>query len=203
MKNLAKKVSAEEDDEYRFGEKVKAIRSRKKLSLRDLAERTGLSVGMLSQIERGVTNPSLKTLTKLRVGLGIPLSAFFDDEGASAPGAFHSVVRRRAARPTLDIGEGILKVLLSPATAVDLQVMMLVIEPGGGTKDTVVGVPGEKACVVIKGTVSIILDEERYILEEGDTIQFNAETPHVIHNPGRVQAQMTWIINQRPKERHI
>ena len=65
---------------HRFGETVKAFRSRKGLSLRELALRTGLSVGILSQIERNVTSPSLKTLTKLRIGLGVPLSALFEDE---------------------------------------------------------------------------------------------------------------------------
>lgn len=203
MEKLVEKRSRA-SEEHRFGQTVKAFRIQKKLSLRDLAQRTGLSVGMLSQIERNVTSPSLKTLTKLRIGLEVPLSAFFEDKGdAPGPSAYHSVVRKKTARPTLDIGDGILKVLLSPATAVDLQIMMLIIRPGGGTKDTVIGIPGEKAAVVVKGTLNVTLGDQSHTLEEGDTIQFNAETPHSILNPGRKEAQVMWIIEQRPKERHI
>ena len=190
--------------EHRFGETVKGFRLRGGLSLRDLAVRTGLSVGMLSQLERNVTSPSLKTLTKLRIGLGVPLSALLEDEGdAPGPDAQHSLVRRKLSRPTLDIGDGVLKVLLSPATASNLQVMMLVVTPGGGTGATVVGVPGEKAAIVLKGTLDVTVADEAYTLQEGDTIQFDAELPHSFSNPGQAEAQIMWIIGQRPAERHI
>ncbi len=202
--NVQLKEGPPEVADRQFGDTVKAFRGRKGLSLRELALRTGLSVGMLSQIERNVTSPSLKTLTKLRIGLGVPLSAMFEDAG-DAPGqaAQHSKVRKKIGRPTLDIGEGVLKTLLSPATASNLQLMMLMIKPGGGTKDTVVGVPGEKAALVIKGALEIAVADERYTLEEGDTIQFDAETPHSFRNPGHIEAHVMWVIGQLPAERHI
>lgn len=190
--------------EHRFGETVKAFRVRSGLSLRELSTRTGLSVGMLSQIERNVTSPSLKTLTKLRVGLGVPLSAMFEDEGElPGPDAHHSLVRRKVSRPTLEIGEGVSKILLSPASALNLQVMMLVVKPDGGTRDTVVGVPGEKAVVVMKGTMELTVSGETHVLEEGDTMQFDAEQPHSFSNPGKTDAQVMWIIGQLPAQRHI
>lgn len=202
--NVRLAESASEAPDREFGETVKAFRIRKGLSLRELSLRTGLSVGMLSQIERNVTSPSLKTLTKLRIGLDVPLSALFEDDGeAPGPGATHSPVRKKSARPTLDIGEGVLKVLLSPASASNLQLMMLVIQPGGGTKDTVVGVPGEKAALVLKGTLEITVAEETHLLSEGDTIQFDAETPHSFRNPAGTEAQILWVIGQLPAERHI
>lgn len=191
-------------ESHRFGQTVRAFRVRSGLSLRELALRTGLSVGMLSQIERNVTSPSLKTLTKLRIGLDVPLSALFEDAGdAPGPRGPHSIVRKRAARPALDIGEGVLKILLSPATALNLQVMMLAVKPDGGTKDTVVGVPGEKAVVVMKGVLEITVGDETHLLHEGDTIQFDAETPHSFRNPGRGETEVMWVIGQVPAERHI
>lgn len=191
-------------ESHRFGETVKAFRLRKGVSLRELALRTGLSVGMLSQIERNVSSPSLKSLTKLRIGLDVPLSALFEDTGdAQGPTGTRSIVRKQAARPTLDLGEGVVKILLSPATALNLQVMMLSIEPNGGTKDTVVGVPGEKAAVVMKGELEITVGGETYLVHEGDTIQFDAETPHSFLNPGHSETQVIWIIGQLPAERHI
>lgn len=197
-------MAAPDLHDHRFGATVKAFRLRSGLSLRDLSTRTGLSVGMLSQIERNVTSPSLKTLTKLRVGLGVPLSAMFEDKGElPGPDAPHSVVRRKSSRPTLDIGEGVLKILLSPASASNLQVMMLVVKAGGGTRDTVVGVPGEKAVVVLKGALEVSVAGEAHLLEEGDTMQFDAELPHSFSNPGKTETQVMWIIGQLPAQRHI
>ena len=190
-------------EEHRFGETAKAFRLQKGFSLRELAQRTGLSVGMLSQIERNVTSPSLKTLTKLRIGLDVPLSAFFGEPGPGADAAVQSAVRRKAARPTLDIGDGILKVLLSPASATNLQLMILVVQPKGGSKDTVIGVPGEKAVTVMKGVLEITVGETTHALQEGDTLQFDAETPHTFRNPGRTETQLMWVIAQLPPRQHI
>jgi transcriptional regulator with XRE-family HTH domain len=192
-------------EEHRFGELAKSFRIQKGLSLRELAQRTGLSVGMLSQIERNVTSPSLKTLTKLRIGLDVPLSAFFGDHDGHAPdpSATHAAVRKKAARPTLDIGDGILKVLLSPAAATNLQLMVLVISPKGGTKDTVIGIPGEKAVVVMQGVLEITVGDATHTLHEGDTLQFDAELPHSFRNPGKSQTRVMWVIAQLPAQRHI
>lgn len=208
MKGAARITEAEQGhpplESHRFGETVRAFRLRRGLSLRELALRTGLSAGMLSQIERNVSSPSLKTLTKLRIGLDVPLSALFEDTGdASGSIGSHSIIRRQAARPTLDLGEGVLKILLSPATALNLQVMMLSVEPNGGAKDTVVGLPGEKAVVVMRGQLEITVGGETYLVREGDTIQFDAETPHSFINPGHSETQVIWIIGQLPAERHI
>ena len=207
MRNLA--IAAKEQPEterplsHRFGERMKAFRVRKGLSLRELSARTGLSVGILSQTERNVTSPSLKTLTKLRIGLGVPLSAFFEDEEAPSDGSAHSIVRRKAARPNLNLGEGVHKQLLSPATASNLQVMMLVVAPHGGTGDTVLGVPGEKAAVVLSGSLEITVGSDVIALDEGDAVQFDAETPHAFRNTGTEDAQVLWIVSQTPAERHI
>ncbi len=195
--------AVEQPAAHRFGETVKAFRLRKGLSLRELALLTGLSVGILSQIERNVTSPSLKTLTKLRIGLGVPLSALFDDEGGNPEGLAYPNVRRKGARPKLDLGDGILKQLVSPATASNLQVMMLVVAPNGRTGETVTGVPGEKAALVLAGSLEITIGPDVILLEEGDAVQFNAETPHAFRNAGAHEAQVLWVISQVPAERHI
>ena len=196
-------ADGEKPTAHRFGETVKSFRARKGLSLRELALRTGLSVGILSQIERNVTSPSLKTLTKLRIGLGVPLSALFEDEEGGQGDNAYPNVRRKVSRPELDLGEGVLKQLVSPSTAVNLQVMMLVVSAGGGTGDTVVGVPGEKAAVVIAGSLEITIGPDVIALDEGDAVQFDAEKPHSFRNVGPREARVLWVISQTPAERHI
>lgn len=190
-------------EEHRFGETVKALRVQKGFSLRELGQRTGLSVGMLSQIERNVTSPSLKTLTKLRAGLQVPLSAFFGQPGGDSGHVLSSRVRRRAARPTLDIGDGMLKILLSPASATNLQLMILIVRPNGGSKDSVIGLPGEKAVSVMQGTLEMTVGDTTYSLQEGDTLQFDAESPHSFRNPGKTDTRLLWVIVQLPPRQHI
>jgi len=162
-----------------------------------------LSVGILSQIERNVTSPSLKTLTKLRIGLGVPLSALFDDEDGGTETSGAPGVRRNSARPRLDLGEGVLKQLVSPATASNLQLMVLVVAPGGRSGETVTGVPGEKAALVLVGSLELTVGADQVVLEAGDAFQFNAETPHAFRNVGNGETRVLWVISQTPAERHI
>ena len=76
--------------------------------------------------------------------------------------------------------------------------MMLVVSSGGGTGDTVVGVPGEKAAVVIAGSLEITIGPDVIALDEGDAVQFDAETPHSFRNVGSREARVLWVISQTP-----
>ena len=69
------------------------------MSLQTLADRADISVGMLSHIERGISTPSLKSLSRIRGALGVPLSSLFEDEAAAKT----DYLRRRGNRPILDL----------------------------------------------------------------------------------------------------
>src|SRR4051794_19021375 len=98
-----------------LGHTIKRLRTQRALSLQRLAELSDVSVGMLSHIERGLTSPSLRTLTKIRLALDVPISALFESSGEAEGVDF---VRRSTSRPILDLGaEHLVKELLSPPNA--------------------------------------------------------------------------------------
>ena len=127
-----------------LGARIRELRSERNLTLAKLSLKSQISVGMLSHIERGKTSPSLKTLERLRVALDIPLASFFGP--SHARGREDGVVVRAGLRATLPFSKwGLTKELLSPPGHSDLDMLMLVIEPGGSSGSEPWQRSGEKA----------------------------------------------------------
>jgi transcriptional regulator with XRE-family HTH domain/alpha-ketoglutarate-dependent taurine dioxygenase len=115
-----------------LGVRLKELRSEKRMTLTDLSQRSQVSVGMLSHIERGQTSPSLKTLERLRLALEVPLAHFFAEDVPQSDE--RGIVTRAVDRRTLNFQKlGLTKELLSPANRSGLELLMLVVEPGGGS----------------------------------------------------------------------
>jgi transcriptional regulator with XRE-family HTH domain len=199
------------------GSTLRAVRKAKGLSLKSLAASAGVSVGMISQVERGTANPSIRILERLRVALEVPLSALLErpasnamlhlvgagaGEARAAAGpapATPGFVRRAADRPTFNAAGStpILKELLSPADAEGLRLMILNV-PALATITEVLMAPGIKAGLVLDGKAGLTVGGETAILEEGDSFQFDSALPHSIHNPTRRLARLLWIISTLP-----
>lgn len=206
----ALRVEATEDDfdalvePALVGARIRGLRQGKGLTLSELAQRSGISVGMLSQIERDLANPSLRTLTRIRMALEVPLSALFAEERAPASLGDPDFVRRGGRRPRLDLGPDlVVKELLSSAVAVNMQFMVLGIPPGGGSGNSVLMYPAEKAGLVLRGRFWLRVGEQVAILEEGDSFQFDSALPHRFWNESDQPAQVLWIIGQTLPERHL
>lgn len=186
-----------------LGKTIRRLRLERKLSLQQLSSRTEISVGMLSHIERGISSPSLKSLTRIRLALGVPISALFEETEQSRQ-AEARYVRRHNERPSLDLGpELLVKELLSPSTARDLQFMILHIPPGGGSGEVPYSSPGEKAGFVLEGTLRVHIGEDMVDIHAGDSIQFDSSIPHRFGNPTGTASKVLWIIGQLPLERHL
>lgn len=185
------------------GVRIRELRLARKLSLQDLATASGVSVGMLSQIERGMANPSLRTLTRIRMALNVTLSALFSDSpGEREPGI--DFVRRASSRPRLDLGPGyVRKELLSSAIARNLQFMILNIPPGGGSGSSPMAYPAEKGGLVLEGEFRLSVAGYEAVLREGDSFQFDSALPHHFRNTGAVKARVLWIIGQTLPERQL
>jgi transcriptional regulator with XRE-family HTH domain len=162
------------------GSTLRAVRKAKGLSLKSLAASAGVSVGMISQVERGTANPSIRILERLRVALEVPLSALLERPASNAAGS-----------------TPILKELLSPADAEGLRLMILNV-PALATITEVLMAPGIKAGLVLDGKAGLTVGGETAILEEGDSFQFDSALPHAIHNPTRRLARLVWIISTLP-----
>jgi transcriptional regulator with XRE-family HTH domain len=181
-----------EIDAAAMGARVRAIRQRLGLSSTELALRAGLSVGVISQIERGQANPSLRTLERLRLALDVPLMVLL--EGPGSAGAEPAFVRRRHARPQLMVGDmGLCKEILSPPDTDGLRFMVVTMPPGAQSVDVLIG-PGQKAGLVLKGQISLTVHDEQVQIAEGDSFQFSSDVKHGFVNNSDQPAEVLWIM---------
>ncbi len=177
-----------------IGRRLRELRSERSLSIASLARLAGLSAGLISQIERGTSNPSVKTLEKLRHALGANIWEFRDVATAPSEASF---VRRADSRPKVLVGtNGFSKELLSPRNNNDLRFMILTLPPGSRNSETLYG-PGDKGGYVIDGMVRLAVGGEVADLAEGDSFQFSSSLPHAIENPFAAAARVMWIISIR------
>jgi transcriptional regulator with XRE-family HTH domain len=187
------------------GSVIRKVRQERGLSLQQLADASAVSIGTLSQIERNVANPSLRMLTNIRQALRIPLSALFADDIAHADDPDDPpFVRRADRRPLLDLGpRHMVKELLSPSGAEDMQFMILAIPGGGSSGDQALSYACEKAGVVLDGEFTLTVGEQSSVLRAGDSFQFWGAAPHSISNHTTQTARVVWIIGKTLIERHL
>jgi transcriptional regulator with XRE-family HTH domain len=191
------------EEDRQLGQRVRMMRRERNLSVKDLAQLASLSTGMVSQIERGLSTPSLRSLRLLSVALSVPMSWFFAVPDHPTQSGSPYVVRRGDRRLLRLTPTGVMKELLSPNTDDRLMEMYeLTLEAGGSSGADFYNHEGEKAGVVVAGTLRLWLHEESYILKEGDSFQFPSALPHRFDNPGRHLARVLWI-NSPPAPKRI
>lgn len=175
-----------------LGSQLRQRRRVKNLTLAELAQQSRLSVGLLSQIERGITAPSLKSMTQICSALGIPMSWLFDSGPADDPQEKGLVVRR-GSRRRLDLGSyGVTKELLSPDLGGEMQIYLVSIRPGGQSGPERYSHRGEEGGLVLSGTLELTVEDRVVILYEGDSFRFSSERPHRFSNPGNTQTSVVW-----------
>lgn len=180
-----------------IGEKLRSWRTENGLTLAVLAEACALSIGYISQVERGLANPSLETLKRLTDAMGHRVGELFDDGPAgdgAADGGRYWITRRDARKKIQYPGSGIINELLSP----DLRHMLEVIwvqAPVGATSG---GHPhshaGEECGFVVAGSMMFWVDGEEQVLEEGDSIYLDSTVPHRWKAVGSTELRALWLI---------
>ena len=165
------------------GPRIRALRDAMSLSLRDLADRSGVSAQMLSQVERGETSPTLAVATKIAAGLELTLSQLLRlDEGQ------HVAVSRAAERRSSRRGGHMIEELTPPLPGQRADVSLHVLDPGattGGAADPPMHEPGSReTAVVLAGDLALVIEGERHELHQGDSVTFDADLPHHFENEG-------------------
>jgi transcriptional regulator with XRE-family HTH domain len=169
------------------------------MTLQEVAKASGVSVGMLSQVERDLSNPSLRVLSGIRSALDVPVSALFQEPMQASLDPEY--VRRVGRRPRIELGQ-MSKELLSSGTPHNLQFMILHIEPSGSSGDAPLNYPAEKAGMVLSGELLLTVGEEEALLYEGDSFIFGSSTPHKFRNPTNETTKVLWIIGA-VADRHL
>jgi len=170
-----------------LGEKLRAARRRRGLSLREASGLAGLSVSHLSAIERGTRNISLAGLQRLAVALGISVSDLF----GSSSGSGRLVHAGR--RPVLDTGDRQVRVESLAVGAQLLEPHLYVVQPGGGSEGSYHH-DGEEMVYVLRGEVEFWLNElERHVVQAGDCLTFPSSLRHRWRNCGAERLEMLWV----------
>lgn len=173
-----------EVDPVVVGQRVKALREAMQLSLRDLAERSGVSAPMLSQVERGETSPTLSVAARIARGLDLTLSQLLRlDEAA------HVVIVTKDQRrqgPSKAKGHRY-EMVTPPLPGQRVMLSVHTLDPGastGGEGDSPIHEPGSRETLLVeKGALDLMIDGERRTINEGDSVTFDADLPHHFENP--------------------
>lgn len=162
-----------------IGSKIREKRKELGFNLKELAEKTDLTPGFLSQIERNLSEPSITSLRKISKALNVAVFYFLmtDDEEKA-------VVRKDERQKLIFPDSHMTYELLSPDLNRQMEMFMGELEPGAKTCEEPLPHPGEEVTYVLKGTMWIRIGDDEYTLKEGDTIYYFGSVPHQIVNIG-------------------
>ena len=176
------------DRDVAVGTRIRALRKRKGVSLRELGTVANLSPSTISAIERGLSAPSVGTLQRLAAGLGATVPELLGTP--SQPGQF---VVRANERATLDMETPGVRFENLYATETVLQSILITVAPGAGSQEWYRH-EGEEFIYVIEGELEVTLDQlDTYLLGPGDAMTFPSTRPHRWSNPGRVNTVTVWV----------
>jgi XRE family transcriptional regulator, regulator of sulfur utilization len=176
-----------------FGARVRALREGMELSLRALAERSGVSAPMLSQVERGETSPTLSVAQRIATGLELSLSQLLRLDETDGVSVVRAAERRRGGRPGHRY-----EVLTPPVPGQRAEVSLHSLAPGaatGGPDDPPMHEPGSRETAVVEeGGLRLVCAGLAHELGEGDAVTFDADLPHHFENPGDAEARFFAVV---------
>ncbi len=176
-----------------MGFRVKALRKRRGWSLSKLGEETNLSAGYISQLERGVAQPSLATMITLGKTFGVNVQWFFVDEPRPSPADGKYIVRKND-RLLLTYQGGIVDELLPFRAGGAIEMIYCRLPPGSVSGEGLHTQVGDEAGFVLSGEMSLQIEEELFVLKAGDGFSFSGERPHRFFNQGDIEAVVIWVI---------
>lgn len=171
-----------------LGEKIRALRHKQKISIEQLSEMTGLSKGLISQIERDITGPSVASLWKISKALNVTMNYFFDEFEDN------HVVRKDERKKIMIEKTNRSYELLCPNLRKAIEMLWIEIEPFKCSTEDLISHEGEECGVVIKGTLRVLSGEKVYDLNEGDSIYLDSTIPHRYVNIGDEMSISVWAM---------
>jgi transcriptional regulator with XRE-family HTH domain len=180
------------------------LRAERALSLRALAEKSGLAVNTLSLIENSKTSPSVSTLQQLALALQVPITSFF---GMDAPELRVAFIKSDG-RPRALFAHGTLEDLGAGLRYRPIEPLVVTLQPAADSGPHPIVHTGFEFVYCLAGRVQYAIDDHEYLLEPGDSLMFQAHLPHRWHNPGPAVAQAILVLSpsdewDRPVDRHF
>jgi transcriptional regulator with XRE-family HTH domain len=185
------------------GMRIRALRNQQGLSLRALSSQCGLSINAISQIERGESSPTLSSLHVLATALGVPVTAFLEDNNEQ------SVVFLKRSHRQRSNGKGfVMEGLGAGLPDQQLEPFLVTMEPDAGSAANPITHPGEEFVYCLEGEIEYRIGDRLYQLEAGDSLLFDATQPHCFCNRTETRATVLLVFqtvenNYLARQRHL
>ena len=173
-----------------LGNDLRALRRSRNWTLVDLADHLDRSVGWLSQVERGVSEPSLDDIRNIAALFEMPVSFFFSQSPDTPESQY--IVRAQGRRTMSDTHKGLVESLLSPDLGGAFEIVHSVFEAGAKCPQPFVR-PTEEAAYVIEGSLTLFINGDKFVVNKGDSFRFAGEEISWV-NDGDAPAVLIWVI---------
>ena len=177
-----------------LGVQVRELRSAKGQTLQTLARNTGLSVGYLSQCERGRSKLTVANLMRIARALDVSINWFFQTPADGDDSENGIIVRAKNRRRIKIPAAGLVEELLSPSLGGPLELILSMLKPGADSGEAY-SHKTDEAGVVIAGELELWVGERHFELGLGDSFAFSGTIPHRWRNPGKKMAQVVWVLS--------
>lgn len=173
-----------------LGSKIRTIRSQKRLSLKELADQTGLTISFLSQVERDLVSPSIKSLKEIARALNIKVGSLFEEEQKEL--VFIKKCRRKRF---IDIeSKSSYEILASGLLNISMKPLLYTLKVRGQMEREPQPHEKEEFGMIVKGKVELLRNKEKFIMEEGDSVYFVSTKPYRLRNIGKGNAVLLWVV---------
>lgn len=192
-------------DHGRMGERLRLERQARGLSLRELAQRLGVSASLISQVETGRANPSVSTLYAIAAELDVSLDELLFEErrpqaAGEAPASprVERLVQPRESRKRIRLASGVTWDRLTTTSEPDTEFLYVTYEVGGASShDGFQRHQGHEWGYVIDGTLEVHIGFEVIVLRPGDAVSFDSTVPHRLANNGSEPVHAIWFVSGR------
>ncbi|MFB0526943.1 MAG: helix-turn-helix domain-containing protein [bacterium] len=175
-----------------LGSRLRDLRRRQRMTLEGLAKRTGLTSSFLSQVERNVTSPSVKSLREIASALNTKVSCFFEEENSKDFIFIKKGKREKVVNAELN---SYYEVLVSGLLDIRMEPSLFILKVGGKMEKQSDSLGGEEFGFVLNGKVELLRGREKFVMEKGDSIYFKGVKSHKIVNIGSNKANLLWIVS--------
>lgn len=186
-------VSQEESRPGDLGKLIKRARKERHLSLRDVAERSGLSASFIGQVERSETSPSLRSVRGLIDALGVKLSGVFEKLEAPPGEASPHVISQDKRKKIHGAIAGVDIYLLTTPKDRALQASLMFIQAGATSGEQAFHHEGEEVGYILVGSLSFRIETNDYALKTGDCISFKSSSAHSWKNDSGFPCVALWV----------
>jgi transcriptional regulator with XRE-family HTH domain len=171
---------------HMLGDIIRKIRTDKKVTIKEIAAKAGVTSSLLSQIENNKANPSVNSLMAIAKALKVPMSTFFDDEPLADP------VVRAGRRKFLKTQSGVTYYLLTPEPSKHRIGMIYNVFEQGASVGEMYSHEGEECGFILEGSLEVTSGNDTYILETGDSIILDSTKPHKCTNIAEGRTLVIW-----------